>query len=252
MNDQRIENARYHYYVCKSNDLVREGRYSLSLLSQRLISYICMLIKPGEYNGYSDYQMKYEFEIEDFYHTMGLKRISSTAYANARNALQSLLIDQLWLPGKNQPITWLSFCDITDDNHVTVVLHSGLGGDLLDLTDHYIRYNLSDVSGIKSAYGLRLYEYFLSYLYLHTVTVKLETLRNLLMIDDQSAYQQYSAFKQRVLGKAIDEINKNSNIKVAYIEIKKRHKVRQLQFHITSEDFSIELTKSVDMDDLPF
>lgn len=248
MNDQRIEKARHHYYVCKSNDLVREARYSLSLLSQRLISYICMLIKPGEYDSYSDYQMKYEFEIEDFYHTMGLKRISSTAYANARNALKSLLTDQLWLPGKNQPITWLSFCDITGDNHVTIVLHSGLGGDLLDLTDHYIRYNLADISDINSTYGLRLYEYFLSYLYLHTVTVKLETLRNLLMIDDQSAYQQYSAFKQRVLAKAIEEINQNSNIKVKYFEIKKRHKVQQLQFHITSEYPSAESIK----DDLPF
>lgn len=157
MDDPRIEKARYQYYVCKSNALVREARYSLSLLTQRLISYICMLIKPGKY---SNDQMKQEFELADFYHTMGLKRISSTAYANARNALNSLLVAPLWLPEREQPITWLSSCDITEDNHVTVVLHKDLGGHLLDLMSDYTRYNLADISDINSAYGLRLYEYF--------------------------------------------------------------------------------------------
>lgn len=244
MDDPRIEKARYQYYVCKSNALVREARYSLSLLTQRLISYICMLIKPGKY---SNDQMKQEFELADFYHTMGLKRISSTAYANARNALNSLLVAPLWLPEREQPITWLSSCDITEDNHVTVVLHKDLGGHLLDLMSDYTRYNLADISDINSAYGLRLYEYFRSYLHAptHSVTVKLETLRKMLMIDEQSAYQQYSAFNQRVLKKAIDEINKNSDIKVEYFKDNKRNKVKveKLHFCIASEDFSSEPKK---------
>lgn len=220
----------------------------MNLLPQRLICYICMLITPGGYSGYSDEQMRYEFYLEDFYHTMGLKRISSNAYKDAKTALKSLCANPLWLPHRDQPITWLSSCDITDDNLVTVVVHSALGGHLLDLTEDFTRYVLADISDIKSAYGLRLYEYFRSYLFRHTHDVSLQELRDLLMIDDQSSYNKNSVFKQRILKKAIDEINKNSDINVKYDPGFKRVKNRKLHFIITSEDSPAK----PDEDDLPF
>lgn len=91
---------------------------------------------------------------------------------------------------------------------------------LLNLKETYTRYKLGYVINFKSEYSFRFYEIMKQYEQIGERTIPLEELRNLLMIDNDK-YKQYNHLKTKVIKKAIDEINKYSDI---IIELKKEEK----------------------------
>ncbi len=108
---------------------------------------------------------------------------------------------------------------------------------LLNLKETYTKYRLGYVINFKSEYSFRLYEIMKQYEKIGERTVPIEELKELLMIDSNK-YQKYSHLKSFVIQKAIQEINKYSDIKINLEkEEKEGRKVVGLVFSINKNDY---------------
>lgn len=92
--------------------------------------------------------------------------------------------------------------------------------DLLYFPKMYARINLKIQAKFKSSYGLALYENCIRYRKFNfTRWFDYETFRKLMGIN-KNKYAEFRNFKRSVLNKAVDEINRISDIKISY-ELKK-------------------------------
>lgn len=108
---------------------------------------------------------------------------------------------------------------------------------LLNLKETYTKYRLGYVINFKSEYSFRLYEVMKQYEKIGERTLPIDELKELLMIDSNK-YQKYSHLKAFVIQKAMEEINKYSDIKINLEkEEKEGKKVVGLVFSINKNDY---------------
>lgn len=108
---------------------------------------------------------------------------------------------------------------------------------LLNLKETYTKYRLGYVIHFKSEYSFRFYELMKQYETIGERTITVEEIKDLLMIDNNK-YTKYSHLKAKVVQKAIEEINKYSDIKVNLEkEEKEGKKVVGLVFSINKNDY---------------
>lgn len=125
---------------------------------------------------------------------------------------------------------------------------------LVELQSKFTQYDIKQVANLSSAYALRLYEYFLSYLHKHSnhayFEVLLEDLRFTLgLLHDE--YPLMSDFKKRVLDLSIKQINKNTDISVTYTQKKQGRKIVGFEFDLKRKKPKSESTiKDADIDKL--
>jgi len=120
---------------------------------------------------------------------------------------------------------------------------------LLELSGEYTKYELSNIGSIKSVQQLKLYEILRSWAKQKIYKTTLENLKDYLEIK-KGTYKEYGNFKQRILSKAIDIINKETDIIVEIEELRTRSsKTDTLIFHITlksEEKIEFDLTEFID------
>lgn len=125
---------------------------------------------------------------------------------------------------------------------------------LVELQNKFTQYDIKQVANLSSAYALRLYEYFLSYLHKHSnhayFEVSLEDLRFTLgLLHDE--YPLMSDFKKRVLDLSIKQINKNTDISVTYTQKKQGRKIVGFKFELQRKTpKSTSTIKDADIDAL--
>lgn len=83
------------------------------------------------------------------------------------------------------------------------------------LESHFTSYELEQVSDLKSAYAVRLYELLIAWKSTKKLSIKIENLRYKLGVLDNE-YSLISNFKNRVLDLAIKQINEKTNLTVKY------------------------------------
>lgn len=109
---------------------------------------------------------------------------------------------------------------------------------LLSIKETYTKYKLGYVINFKSEYSFRFYELMKAYEKIGERTITIEEIRELLMLDSNK-YIKYNHLKTRVIQKAIEEINKYSDIKVQLEkEEKEGKKVVGLVFSINKNDYT--------------
>ena len=94
--------------------------------------------------------------------------------------------------------------------------------------------NLQLLSNSRNFYAQRLYEILRQWSSIGVKRIKLEDLKEKLMVADN--YPVYYEFKRRVLNNAIDKINKNFNMTVTFEEIKKGKKIDEIIFYIDDKE----------------
>lgn len=93
---------------------------------------------------------------------------------------------------------------------------------ILDLKERYTRIDLNVASKFKSSYSWTLYEFLLSKYGYYTLELSKNEMLQLFGVSDRPAYiKNTSGFKRAVLDTAIDEVNKFTELKVKYDELKK-------------------------------
>lgn len=221
-----------NYPVAKANALVREARYSLSTQQQKIVLYLISQIKPED----EDFK-QYKFDMKDFARLCGIQ-CHGENYQNFKDSLKALHDNSFWLieGNKHRLLTWLQDIEIdTYETTVSLRLDSRLKPYLLKLKDSFTIFNFGSTLMMRSKHSIRLLEIFASYRSLGMITFTIEELKETLECGE---YTEYKDFRRYVIDKALEEINKYSEITVEYKPIKHGRSVYALLFTITEKSKS--------------
>ena len=147
------------------------------------------------------------------------------------------------------PIPYIKWNDYNDN--VLIEFNRHVMPYLIDMKTNFTQYAISDIMGLNSKYSIILYKWlcmhynqFEHYQYKGTRTQKqMEEYQNpvITMIelreitDTTNEYKKMSHFTERVLNKAMEEINEFTHFNVTYEKIKKGRTVYSLKFHMTKK-----------------
>ena len=197
--EQRDREKVENQLVVKDNELITRASYNLTMEEQKLLCYVISKIKPTD----KEFE-RYTISAMDFAELCGIDK--RHIYRDFKKMVES-------------------------KGSITVVINSGLKKYLLNLQSNYTKYELWNILSLKSKYSIRLYELFRSYSYQKEKEFDVEQIKSLLCAEH---YTLYANFKQRVLDKAIAEINEYTDLIVSYKTKQegKSHRVKSLTFYI--------------------
>lgn len=213
--------------VVKHNDLIQKATYNLTATEQKLIIYAISKIKP------TDKELdKIEIRVEDFCRICGIDK--TYFYTEFKEIIDNLDAKSYWVQTDKKlfKFRWFSEAEyVNGEGKVRVLLNTNLKQYLIDLKDHFTEYELYNILALKSKHSIRLFELFKSYSYQSYISFNIEEFRKLLYIDTVT-YKNFNNLKVKVLDKAIEEINKYTELEVEYKTITKGRKVVEIAFHI--------------------
>ncbi|HAL9819998.1 TPA: replication initiation protein, partial [Escherichia coli] len=106
-----------------------------------------------------------------------------------------------------------------------------------NLSREFTKYALSDIAGINSGYGIRIYELLVQYRQIGKREISVENLRTMLELGKK--YPLFADFKKRVIDTAVDQINEYSPLRVTYEQKKTGRKVTHITFSFKEKTKSI-------------
>ena len=220
-------------YVVKDNDLI-SACFNLSLNEYRLLLLAMMYAREAE-------PLTFETQIEigamPFAKQYGLE--ANTAYEAMQDASKTLMRRTYSYKDR-----YKGYEATSDVAWVTQATHVPTAGMLVlyltpqtiklisRLESHFTKYHIDQVSKFKSKYSIRLYELVIKWKN-QKKTEKFEVAKFREMLGVTNEYKQMSDFKINVLEKAVDEINKHSDITLKYDQFKKGRIISDFQFKIT-------------------
>ena len=211
--------------VVKDNALIQRAKYNLTVNQQKIIAYLISKIKPTDQE-----LQKYELSIQDFCELCGINK--SSFYTEVKEIIDNLDQKNFWVETNEKlfKFRWFSeFEIIKGSGKVNIVLNSNIKKYLIDLKENFTQYELYNILALKGKYSIRLYEWFKSYSFMREKTIEINELKAILLAEH---YKNFKDFRNRVLSKAIKEINQYTDIEVEYNTINKGKKVIALIFHI--------------------
>lgn len=218
--------------VVKHNALTNAG-YSLSLTEQRLI---LLAIVDARRSGQgitandpltivaSDYAQQFDTTRQASY--LALQEASETLF-NRYYSYQETKNGQK----KNSKSRWVSKISYVEDlAQVELIFAADVVPLITELERNFTHYAIEQISGLSSAYAVRLYEVLMSWRgNQKTGLIELSDLRNRLGIEDEK-YTRVEAFKRRVLDLAINQINEKTDITAKYKQHKNGRKISGFSF----------------------
>ena len=215
INEQRFE------LVVKHNFLIRNVRYSLSELEQKIIIYMISKIDKED----TEIQA-INLRLKDYCEIAGIE-YTSGSISHLKKTIKTLSDKSWWVDKKL--FRWIDTADVNDGETVKIILSQSLKPYILQLKENFTKYELIEVLGLRGKYTIRLYELLRSYLWLGKWVVKVSELRDLIQCDKYNAFKE---FNRNILKYSIDEINNYSSLEVSYKTIKKGRKIETIEFTI--------------------
>lgn len=196
--------------VVKSNEIIQKATFNLTAMEQKFIAYVISLIKP------TDKELQfYEIKVLDFAQLCGIH--PKNAYTEFKEMAENLDNKCAWMTIKDKKhevsfkFRWFSEAKYISNGSIKVLLNSEIKKYLLDLISqgNYTQYELYNVLGLKSKYSIRLYELLRSYAYQGSVQYDIQNLKEVLAAE---SYKSFSHFNDRVIGRALLEINQHTDL----------------------------------------
>ena len=225
--------------VRKSNDLIQNAMYSLTLSQQKLMLHIFSMIKP------SDTELpRYEMSIYEFLKLCGVDPHNGSMYKQVKKNIEDIAnakVQWIRLAG-TQKITmfrWLSSATIDEGTgKIVLTLDQSLKPHLIQLKEFYTTMNITYTLPMKSQYSLKIYELCKSYqnLYLtkkekgEPLVWNIETLKK--QVDCNAA--NWAHVRRTVLDKAKSEINGHTDIFFDY-DVYEKDRQRVIAIAVTIE-----------------
>ena len=222
------------YMVVKGNELIQKNRFELSLTEQKTVAYICSMIQPMQ-KSESGFQLEYEFNIREYCKICGIDYDNGKNYQDIKATLKKLSDRSMWLTFGDEEVLcrWLAKVRTNKRSGIAhIKLDEDLAPYLFDLKQQFTQYQIYNVLGMKSAFSVRIYELMKSYSFRHTITIELDELKRLLMVENVKSYVNYKDFRVKVLEKAQTEINELTDINIEFEPIKTGRKVTSIKFII--------------------
>ena len=234
---EKINNER-SLSVYKRDDMIQKGRHKLSLQEQRCVLYAISKIRPED----TVFQ-EYTFELADFYKLCGLQ---GDSYTELKAILLGLKQKTWWVetaPDVESTVSWFNKVRTNKKSGtVTVRFDEDMMPFLLQVAEQgefYTFYNLKYVLPMSSKHSPRLYEILKSYQKNNRQWFfDIDKLKKLM---DCENYKNYNDFKRFALDPAVDEINKYTDICIAYTAVKEGRKVTRIVFYMDNKTLSEKL-----------
>lgn len=215
--------------VVKSNELIQNSIYNLTVRQQKLLSYVIAKINP------EDKELGFiEVRISDFCELCGIDK--NHFYNEIKEIVDNLDSKSIWIDTPEKIFKFRFFSEfeiIPRAGMVRILLNSNLKRYLIDLSGKFTKYELWTILNLHGKYSIRLYELFKSYAYQREKTFDIDELRKLLLAEH---YKDFRAFRRRVIEPSIEEINKYSDINVRYEKITTGRTVSALKIIIEKKD----------------
>lgn len=225
--------------VVKSNHVI-EASYKLTLNEQRLILLCVRQIKKGQK---ITAESRFDISAADFADMFEIS--ADRAYSELQTVTDKLYERSVTIqqPDPDRPkvtatkTRWVSAIDyIPNEGRVSIYFAVKMIPYISMLEGGFTRYNLQNISGMSSVYGIRFYEFFKSWLFggIHsTKKIALEELKEKLELTGK--YPSIKDFKLYVLDKAIADINECSDLTATYKTIKTGRKITHVEFDFQSK-----------------
>lgn len=216
--------------VYKRDDLIQKARFTLSLQEQKCVLYAISKIKPSD----TIFQ-EYIFELKEFYSLCGIK---SKSYTELKAILKRLSDKSWWAEiddkGSESLLRWFNSLKTNKGSGtVKIKFHEDMMPFLLQLAKQdafYTRYELRYILPMNCQYSPRLYELLKSYQKNnHEWFFEIDKLKKLL---DCENYSRFPDFRRFALEPAVEEINKYTDIKIAWEPEKEGRRIAKIYFYM--------------------
>ncbi|MDZ4994501.1 RepB family plasmid replication initiator protein [Clostridium perfringens] len=221
------------FIVSKSNKLIN-GRYNLGVNEQKVIITMTSLIDINDKNF-----NKVTFTMKELSNILSVS--VDNLYRDVRKIMTNLRKKDIFIDERDENgvgrIIETSFVTtaIYDNKHglLTLEFSEVLKPYLLELKGLFTSYRLDNALNLSSKYSIRIYEKLKCNEFRKNFIWNIEELKSDLMLE-QKSYNLYSNIKQKIILIAINDINKNTDIRVEFEEIKSGKKVVAIKFIIKS------------------
>jgi plasmid replication initiation protein len=232
--------------VVKSNELIKAS-YTLGLVEQRLI--LMAIVQARETGDGITESTLLTIRAHDYARLFGVTK--QAAYMAMSEAVETLF---------NRRVTvWQFIDDIYEPvtvRWVTAMSHQPKSGlirlrfgievvpEITRLEENFTSYELEQVSGLNSAYAVRLYELLIQWRTAgKTPLFEMDKFREQLGVN-KDEYQRMETFKRRVLDLSVTQINESTDIIVTYEQIKEGAKIVGFLFKFKQKSKPIEAPKN--------
>lgn len=221
-------------YIAKKNPLIRQVRFDLTIVEQKIVLYLISKIKP------TDTELEpVTMSIREFLQLCGVDPNQTINRRALKNTLKRLADKSCWIRLPNGAETlfrWIEDPIIEPRaKDITLKLKQILKPYLLELHDYYTQYQLMYILPMQSQYAIRLYELFKSCETLQEVTFQIDKIRELLNLP-ADILPLYANFRHSVIDLSIKEINQYTDLIIEYQPNKKGRKVDSLTFTIKKKE----------------
>lgn len=222
-------------YVVQSNEVI-QGKQSLSLNSAKLLRSAIMQIKP------EDNELKpYVVTIPDLAKLLGIPRqdVHRDIDAITDEIIKNPLYIREEVKGRVKWVKcpWVSMCKYDSNDGVFIQLNEQMKPILLNLQSNYTQYTLDSILTMKSVYAIRVFELLQSKIMEKVlprngvdVVLTVEEIR--IACDCLEKMKNFSAFREKVINRAINEINEKTTYLVSYADIRKGRSITGFLFHV--------------------
>lgn len=211
---------RQSYFVAKSNEIIQHSRFSMTMQQNKVLLYLISKIRPEDTGS-----EVYEISIREFCQVCNIVEDSGKNIEDAKRALKAVADKSIWIKQGQDEILlrWLNRVKLKRGTACfEVTFHEDILPYLYDLREQYTQYSLENVLGMKSKYGIRLYELLKSYEHMgKDIKFTQDELRQRL---DVHSYTRFPDFRRYVIDAAIEDINEYSDIGVTYTTINGAHR----------------------------
>lgn len=226
-----------HQHVVKANALI-EASYRLSVAEQRVIlSVIAQLRRDEPISSTARYSVTANALAD-------LSGVSAQrAYKELADAAQRIYRREVRIVGgangemrskaDGKPrvlmTRWVQAVEyIPGEGRVEIQFADPILPYLSDLKTHFTQYELQNVAGMKSAYGIRLYELLIQWRQAGERELDLEWFRYILGVEEK--YRQIKDLKKYVIERAVQDVNEFSDVSVRVGYRKTGRRVTHVQF----------------------
>lgn len=231
--------------VYKSNNVV-EAAFKLSLNEQKVILFC---ISKNDSRQPLSVDDRFTITASEFAELTGVE--VNNAYGMLKEVADNLFNRYVVINNpdatkpkvKQRKTRWISSIDyMTDDGALSVRFSSDMLPYLSELKSQFTRYELKNIGGMTSTYGIRLYELLSQYRTFGRRVIEIDWLKSHFEIE--SSYKSVVDFKKYVITPAVDNINKHSDLIVhAPIYVKTGRNVTGIVFDFKEKQKKLPASK---------
>ena len=209
--------------VVKDNRVITAS-YRLSLVEQRVVlAAIAKIDSISELSASDGFTVTVS-EISDLFLDS-----KTSAYSELKKAINSLYNRTITLDSDGSERRWIYEKRYNkDQGSATLFFSPTIIPFLSGLRGNFTQYKLHWIREFKSSYSIRIYELLVRWTSKGEKEIDVDWLKNTLGVSEK--YSRTSNFIARVISPAVEEINKHSNLEVAYGTRKTGRVVTHIQF----------------------